>query len=519
MKNVNKIVKNFQKFRRWGAAKLENAAKIVAFFGDKVGMAAVDTAKLYNTETRRMEAIAPGQPDGLLRIYCCGPTVYHYAHIGNFRTFLVQDVLRRLLLAMGYRLRFIRNITDVDDKTIRGAQRERTSLGAFTQKWTDIFHGDCDALNILRPDGEPRATEHIAEQIAMVEALIRKGHAYATADGSVYFRLSSFPVYGRLSGVDVGQLAPQANDTGETANLADEYGRDSVSDFALWKAHKAEDGDIFWESPWGKGRPGWHIECSAMSMKYLGETIDLHGGGIDLCFPHHENEIAQAECVTGKPFVRHWFHSEHLQVEGQKMSKSLGNLLTLMDLKGRGYAPDGVRYALLSGHYRQILNFTFSGLDAARSALQKLRTKVAQLRSTAEGNAADYSQKTETIPQKIATYRHFAAAIEALKNDLNIPKCLGEIFSVLNRTAAADRQFFEELRSIFFILGIEIFSDTDPNRAPSVPDAIAALAAQRWEAKQNKNFGEADRLRQVLAEKGWDVVDGKDSYDLEPNGR
>jgi cysteinyl-tRNA synthetase len=480
----------------------------------------MDTAKLYNTETRQIEAIVPGQPDGLLRIYCCGPTVYYYAHIGNFRTFLVQDVLRRLLLAMGYRVRFIRNITDVDDKTIRGAQGEHISLEEFTQKWTDVFHGDCDALNILRPDGEPRATEQIAEQIAMVEALIRKGHAYVTSDGSVYFRLSSFPAYGRLSGVDVGQLASQADDNGGAANLADEYGRDSVHDFALWKAHKAEDGDIFWESPWGEGRPGWHIECSAMSMKYLGETIDLHGGGIDLCFPHHENEIAQTECVTGKLFVRHWFHSEHLQVEGQKMSKSLGNLFTLMDLKGRGYAPDEIRYALLSGHYRQILNFTFSGLDAAQSALHKLRTKVAHLRGTADPSATDCSpSQTEIIPQKIATYRHFAAAIEALKNDLNIPKCLGEIFSVLNRTSAADRQFFEELRSIFFILGIEIFSGTAANQAPSVPGDIAELAAQRWQAKQNKHFNEADRLRQVLAEKGWDVVDGKDGYDLERNGR
>ncbi|MDR0590820.1 MAG: cysteine--tRNA ligase [Puniceicoccales bacterium] len=509
---------------------IENATKIVAFFGNKVKMVAMDTVRLYNTGTRQMEAIAPGQPDGLLRIYCCGPTVYHYAHIGNFRTFLIQDVLRRLLLAMGYRVRFIRNITDVDDKTIRGAQGEHISLGAFTRRWTDIFHGDCDALNILRPDGEPKATEHIAEQIAMVEALIRKGHAYVTSDGSVYFRLSSYPAYGKLSGVDVGQLAPQANDNDGAVNLADEYGRDSVHDFALWKAHKEEDGDIFWESPWGKGRPGWHIECSAMSMKYLGETIDLHGGGIDLCFPHHENEIAQAECVTGKPFVRHWFHSEHLQVEGQKMSKSLGNLLTLLDLKGKGYTSEAVRYALLSGHYRQILNFTFSGLDAAQSALHKLRAKVVHLRgtvgwsatdrSTAAPDATDYPpSQTEIIPQKIAAYRHFAAAIEALKNDLNIPKCLGEIFSILNRTAAADRQFFEELRSIFFILGIEIFSDTGTSQGQSVPDDVAKLAAQRWEAKQNKNFAEADRLRQVLAGKGWDVVDGKGGYDLERNNR
>jgi cysteinyl-tRNA synthetase len=418
-------------------------------------------------------------------------------------------------MAMGYRVRLVRNITDVDDKTIRGARGEGISLEHFTQRWTDIFHIDCDELNILRPDEEPKATEHIAEQLAMIEILVQKKHAYVTSDGSVYFRLSSYPAYGKLSGIDAAQLAPQGDDGGASVHSADEYGRDSVQDFALWKAHKKEDGDIFWESPWGKGRPGWHIECSAMAMKYLGETVDIHGGGIDLCFPHHENEIAQAECATGKPFVRHWFHSEHLQVEGQKMSKSLGNLFTLVDLKGRGYAPDGIRYALLSGHYRQILNFTFSGLDAAQSALHKLRTKVAHLRST-----GDDSPPVEGIlPQKIATYRHFATAFEALANDLNIPKCLGEVFSVLNRTTAVDRQFFEELQAIFFILGIEIFSGGDAEQRESTPDDISELAARRWEAKEHKNFAEADRLRQLLAEKGWNVVDGKGGYDLEPNRR
>jgi cysteinyl-tRNA synthetase len=471
----------------------------------------MDIVKLYNTRTRQIEDIIPGDPDGILSIYCCGPTVYNYAHIGNFRTFLLQDVLRRLLLIMGYPVSFIRNITDIDDKTIRGAQRENVSLRSFTEKWTDIFHRDCEALNILPPLIEPKATDHIAEQIAMIEALIQKKHAYVAADGSVYFRLSSFPNYGKLSRIDIKQLATQSENSAGQTNLADEYDRDSVHDFALWKAYKAEDGDVFWESPWGKGRPGWHIECSAMSIKYLGKTIDIHGGGIDLCFPHHENEIAQTECVTGKPFVRHWFHSEHLQVEGQKMSKSLGNLFTLADLKDKGYDASVVRYALISGHYRQILNFTLSGLDAARSALAKLKAKVANL---LEKNKI--SSNKNFFPQDM-TYHHLDAAIEALKNDLNIPKCLGEIFSVLNNTESTE-SLFDELYVICFILGIEKFILYQNPKTVEIPSDVAELAAQRWEAKCNKNFVESDRLRQLLTQKGWNIVDQKDKYELEKIG-
>jgi cysteinyl-tRNA synthetase len=468
----------------------------------------MDIARLYNTQTRQIEDIIPGDPDGILRIYCCGPTVYNYAHIGNFRTFLLQDVLRRLLLVMGYSVRFVRNITDVDDKTIRGAQRENVSLQSFTEGWTDIFHRDCGALNILPPDVEPKAASHIAEQIAMIETLIQKEHAYVAADGSVYFRISSFSEYGKLSRIDIKQLATQSENSAGRTNLADEYDRDSVNDFALWKAHKEEDGDVFWESPWGRGRPGWHIECSAMSMKYLDETIDIHGGGIDLCFPHHENEIAQTECVTGKPFVRHWFHSEHLQVEGQKMSKSLGNLFTLADLKNKGYDATAVRYALIGGHYRQILNFTLSGLDAARSALAKLKTKVANL---CEGNNF---WPSEDFPPKNVTYHRLHGAIEALQNDLNIPKCLGEIFSVLNESTES---FLEELYVLCFILGIEkfIFHREQNPKTIEIPSDIAELAAQRWEAKCNKSFTESDRLRQLLTQKGWNVIDQKDRYELE----
>ncbi|MDR1435369.1 MAG: cysteine--tRNA ligase [Puniceicoccales bacterium] len=468
--------------------------------------------KLYNTRSRQIEEIIPENPDGILRIYCCGPTVYNYAHIGNFRTFLLQDVLRRLLIATGYSVKFVRNLTDVDDKTIRGAQKENISLQNFTEKWTHIFHRDCEELNILDADVEPKAAGHIGEQIAMIETLIRKKHAYIAPDGSVYFRLSSFPSYGKLSRIDLGKLTTQSENSSGQANLADEYDRDSVQDFALWKAYKPEDGDVFWKSPWGKGRPGWHIECSAMSVKYLGETIDIHGGGIDLCFPHHENEIAQTECATGNPFVRHWFHSEHLQVEGQKMSKSLGNLFTLADLKNRGYAPETVRYALISGHYRQILNFTLSGLDAAQSALNKLKIKIKNLHKNSEftGN------EDEIFSSKNITYRHFNGAIEALENDLNIPKCLGEIFSVLNGDATGGELFLEELYFLCFILGIEkfIFSKNRDRESVEIPEDIAELAARRWEAKRNKNFAESDRLRQSLSEKGWNVVDHREAYDL-----
>ncbi|MDR2372417.1 MAG: cysteine--tRNA ligase [Puniceicoccales bacterium] len=473
----------------------------------------MDIVKLYNTQTRKIEDIISGEPDGILRIYCCGPTVYNYAHIGNFRTFLLQDVLRRLFLTMGYSVKFVRNITDIDDKTIRGAQLENISLRSFTERWTDIFHRDCEALNILPPNVEPKAASHIAEQIAMIETLIQKKHAYIAADGSVYFRLSSFSDYGKLSRIDIKQLATQSENSAGRINLADEYDRDSVHDFALWKAYKAEDGDVFWESPWGKGRPGWHIECSAMSMKYLSETIDIHGGGIDLCFPHHENEIAQTECVTGKPFVRHWFHSEHLQVEGQKMSKSLGNLFTLADLKDKGYDAPIVRYALISGHYRQILNFTLSGLDAARSALAKLKTKIANLLKK-----SNFSFNEGFFPQDM-TYYHFGTAIEALKNDLNIPKCLGEIFSVLNNVKNVE-SFLEELYVLCFILGIErsIFYGEQNPITVEIPSDIAELAAQRWEAKRNKNFTESDRLRQLLIQRGWNIIDQKDRYELEKMG-
>lgn len=309
--------------------------------------------RLYDTLTREFLPLEP--IDGrILRFYCCGPTVYGPAHIGNFRTFVMQDVFRRVVEADGSATRHVRNITDVDDKTIRQSQAENLSLRSFTNHWTEKYHQDCAALNILPPHVEPSAVAHLPAQIAMIQNLVASGHAYAADDGSVYFRTDSFPAYGKLSRLKEREITTSLVEREQS----DEYQRDSAADFALWKSRRPEDGENFWESPWGRGRPGWHIECSAMAIKHLGESFDLHSGGVDLIFPHHENEIAQSEAATGKPFVRHWFHIAHLMVDGAKMSKSLGNLYTLADIEARGHTAEEIRYVLLSGCYRQTLNFT-----------------------------------------------------------------------------------------------------------------------------------------------------------------
>ena len=316
---------------------------------------------LSNTATGRPERVYASNGRSV-RFYCCGPTVYGPAHIGNFRTFLVQDLFRRVCEAAGLAVTHVRNVTDVDDKTIRESRAAGESLADFAAKWRARFAEDCAALNLLPPHHEPSAVDHVADQIALIGRLIEGGHAYRADDGSVYFRVSSFDRYGELARIDRSALRRNAEGR---QNADDEYSKDDVADFALWKAKKPEDGENHWESPWGPGRPGWHIECSAMSLAYLGDSIDVHGGGIDLAFPHHENEIAQSECATGHRFVRHWFHSAHLMVEGEKMSKSLGNLHVLADLTAEGFHPAEIRWALLSGHYRKTLNFTRDAIHAA----------------------------------------------------------------------------------------------------------------------------------------------------------
>lgn len=464
---------------------------------------------IHNTLSRRKEELAPsGEFFGM---YCCGPTVYGPAHIGNFRTFLAQDVLRRVLECSGIKVKHVRNITDVDDKTIRESRKLGVSLSEFTKKWTEKFHADCEKLNMLPPSVEPRATEHIAEQLEMVSKLVENGHAYAAGDGSVYFKISSDPDYGKLSGLDRRSLATQSVNSAGEANLADEYERESVSDFALWKGRKSEDGDNFWKSPWGEGRPGWHIECSAMSTKYLGPTFDLHGGGVDLCFPHHENEIAQSECSTGlKPYVKYWFHSAHLMVEGAKMSKSLGNLYTLDDLISKGYSAQQIRYALIAGHYRQQLNFTFKGLDDAKSALSKLSKALASALEKAGMSEVGFKKLIMHGAKLEGTI--FEGAWGALCDDVNVPKALGEIFAALPKLGDSGENL-AAFGAILYALGLDPLA-CGAAEAEEAPEEIAELARQRWEAKKAKNFALADELRGKISALGWTVLDAKDGFSL-----
>lgn len=476
------------------------------------------SVNLYDTLSRAIQPLAPasGQP---FRFYCCGPTVYGPAHIGNFRTFLIQDVLRRVLEVDGTEVMHVRNITDVDDKTILQSMAEGLSLDTFTRKWTEKFHADCDALNMRAPSIEPSAVAHIAEQIALVETLIEKGHAYATDDGSVYFRVSSFEDYGRLSRLKQRELKTQSENSAGELNDADEYDRESVTDFALWKGRKPADGENYWSSPWGEGRPGWHLECSAMvDSAFEGHTIDLHGGGIDLCFPHHENEIAQSECAHGHCFSKHWFHSAHLMVEGAKMSKSLGNLYTLDDLREKGFHPMVVRYTLIAGSYRQQLNFTFDGLHAAQSALTRLERFVEALLTKTAESAESFNANYVTADAP-ADFGRLAKAWEALCNNLNTAACLGAIFGLIgsNPAAALDaagaKDMLRALGSLLYALGLELF--TAEVVQSDAPAEIQALAQQRWEAKQAKDWAQADVLRAEILAAGWVVKDKKDGFELE----
>jgi cysteinyl-tRNA synthetase len=486
--------------------------------GPDFEMPAMEPISLYDTMSRTLRELSPGK-EGVFRFYVCGPTVYGPAHIGNFLTFIRFDVLYRLLKLAGYAPFYVRNITDVDDKTIQGALAGGLPLAAFTDRWTRRFHEDCARLNLLEPDMEPRATGHIAEQIALVERLIESGHAYQGGDGSVYFRVAAFKEYGKLSHFDPEALRQQAVNSAGTVNLSDEYERDSVADFALWKARKESDGEIFWESPWGPGRPGWHLECSAMSLKYLGPDFDLHGGGEDLCFPHHENEIAQSEAATCDCFARHWMHSVHLLVEGRKMSKSLGNFFVLEDLLERGFHPAEIRLALLGGHYRQQFNFTLNALEAARSGLDKLEAAMTRLLKAAGLEQGDWAALVR--PEQPASWGPFANAWQALKADLNTPAVLGALFSGAKLAAntddpAAARTALAAAGALFFALGVPLFVRPAANEPVlEIPASVTALADARWEAKKARDFARADQLRQQISDKGWLVVDRPNGYALQ----
>ena len=462
----------------------------------------MDEVRLFDTATRQVQALSASNGKAL-KFYACGPTVYGPAHIGNFRTFIIQDLLSRVWRAAGGEIEHVRNLTDVDDKTIRGAREAKLSLDAFTKKWTEIFEADGKALGLIAPMKEPKATDFVPQQIALVERLVQGKHAYE-AGGSFYFRVQSFPGYGKLSRLDEREVREGASGRAD----ADEYAREQAADFVLWKAHKEEDGEVFWDSPWGKGRPGWHLECSAMAMQILGETIDLHGGGSDLIFPHHENEIAQSEAATGKPFVKHWFHVSHLLVENRKMSKSLGNLYTLKDVIRQGWDAFDLRLVLLSGHYRQPLNFSWDTMTAARHGRERLGRVRAGLVEAAKDAKGD-----------VGEWGTFRGAWDALREDLETPKALAALYTAatsveLRRKAGMSvEEAAKELAGLDHILGvfgIHVLFE----KQTEAPAEMKALAKAREVARLAKDWSESDRLRDELAAGGWEVRDGAGGWRL-----
>lgn len=460
--------------------------------------------RLYDTLDRELKELRP--LDGsTYRFYCCGPTVYGPAHIGNFRTFVLQDVFRRTLETGGMRTFHVRNITDVDDKTIRDSQAAGQTLTDFTAQWTAKFHADCEALGMLPPHVEPGAVEHIPQQIAMIAELVEKGHAYASEDGSVYFKIASYPEYGRLSRLDTREL-----EIGRTQNEranADEYEKDSLSDFVLWKGRKPEDGANYWPSPWGEGRPGWHLECSAMIAEYLGADFDLHSGGVDLTFPHHENEIAQSKCACGGGFAAHWFHTTHLLVDGGKMSKSLNNFYTLDDLGAKGFTPMEVRYVLIGGHYHKQLNFTLDSLAAAREAMAKL----------AKGQRALAAKAGGEVQLSSVDFGPFQEAWDSLNDNLNTPGCLGGLFTGLREATKLEGEEAAKALAGFNRL-IRALGLSLPEEEPEaeVPADIRAIAEERWAARTAKDWAKADEMRKQLTGLGWNMKDGKEGYELTP---
>lgn len=467
--------------------------------------------RLHNTFTNALEPLNPVH-SGEVRIYTCGPTVYASAHIGNFRTFMFQDILRRFLRARGYRVLQVMNVTDVDDRIIQSAAAAGVGIREYTDKYIHAFLEDINALHIEMPEELVRATDHIEDMVALIEKLQQKGMTY-TSDGSIYFRISKFPAYGKLSKIDVSGMQAGARVD------VDQYEKENARDFALWKAPKA--GEHFWETRIGPGRPGWHIECSAMAMKYLGDTLDIHTGGVDLAFPHHENEIAQSEAATGKTFVRTWLHAEHLIIEGQKMSKSLGNFYTLRDLFAKGHKPSTIRFLLLSVPYRRQLNFTEEGLLQARNSTERLRNFVTRLK--AEQFPAGSNTEVE---RQIATAENDFDA--GLSDDINTAMALAAVFDfVREANTAMDRGAFLQQNAPRAVAAMEKFDsvlalleddDEETLRKLGIglakprmsSEQVEGLIEERTAAKKRRDFKRSDEIRQKLADSGILIEDMKD---------
>ncbi|MBI4438448.1 cysteine--tRNA ligase [Candidatus Woesearchaeota archaeon] len=454
--------------------------------------------RIYNTLTRKTEEFKPIKGK-TVNLYTCGPTVYNYAHIGNFRTYIFGDILKRYLVYKGYNVKHVMNLTDIDDKTIAGSQKEGVSLREFTEKYALYFHQDLKTLNIKEADIYPKATEHINEMVDIIKKLLKKGIAYKAADG-IYYSIARFKGYGKLAGLEKANLIP-----GKRV-LKDEYDKESAQDFALWKYWDKADGEVFWKTSIGKGRPGWHIECSAMSTKYLGQPFDIHAGGTDLIFPHHENEIAQSEGANGKKFVNYWMHSAHLIVDGKKMSKSLGNFHTLRDLTEKGYSPAGIRYLLLSTNYRQQLNFTLEEAKAATKAAETITDFHKRLQ---EAKPAKSNGNAEaTIKEQLESFE------KAMDNDLNISEALASVFGLmheLNKLMAAEQLSRNEakkakdaIEKIDKVLGILNYANKT-----NKDNEIDELLRKREDARKRNDWKEADRIREALKQKNIIVEDTK----------
>src|SRR6516162_2519185 len=459
--------------------------------------------QVHNTLSNKVEPLVPLKA-GEIHMYTCGPTVYDFAHIGNFRTFIFQDILRRFLKLRGYKLTHVMNLTDVDDRIIANAAAAKVGIREYTGKDVQAFFADCRALSVESPEYWIRATDNIDSMVTLIQKLQQKTYTY-NSEGSIYYRIGKFKDYGKLSKVDLSGIQAGARVDN------DRYEKESARDFALWKAPKP--GEHFWETAIGAGRPGWHIECSAMAMKYLGETLDIHTGGIDLAFPHHENEIAQSEAATGKPFVRYWLHAEHLLVEGEKMSKSAGNFFTLRDLFRRGYKPSALRFALASVPYRRQLNFTFDGLQQASSSVERLRNFAARVEN----------EKFPAGTQKAMAERIAKAADDfdaGLSDDLNTAQALAAIFDFLrDMNIAMDKGEFrqgdvagaQKLLTDFDTV-FAVLEDNDGEKLKALGYAtgtdgvddseIEKLVAERQAARQRRDFAASDRIRKELGERG-----------------
>lgn len=468
--------------------------------------------KLYNTASRQKEILTPLKPNQVT-LYTCGPTVYNFAHLGNFRCYVFEDLLRRTIQLFGMPIKQAMNLTDVDDKTIKGAIQANVSLLEYTKTYKDAFFEDIKTLNIQSAEFYPAATDFIPEMIDMIQCLLEKGIAYRGGDGSIYYAIRQFPNYGCLSHLHLDELQAGASQRVSS----DEYEKEGVADFVLWKAYDPQrDGSIYWESPFGKGRPGWHLECSAMAMKLLGETIDIHVGGIDNMFPHHENEIAQSEACSGKAFVKIWMHAEHLIVDGRKMSKSLGNFYTLRDLLKRGYTGTEIRYLLIQTHYKTQLNFTFTALDSSRESLRRLNNFIQRLLEIKDSQEGGLIQ-----PILERTWTHFT---QALADDLNISVSLASLFEMVrdihalcdaNRVSQGEAQsvidFLKHLNTVLGVLQFEKEEDV-------IPEELHEALRQRIQARQDKNWALADQMRDLITARGYLIEDTATGMRLKKKG-